>query len=206
MATTAGIDWCDIPAAAKAMAGNWEDFSCFIWYRSNELDTPSDWCIVYTSGRDAGLLSQSNHVEITKRLARFMEGDNPNVVAEDHNHWAVGFLSGFSIRVFHGDGSITPAFEEWCRIKEDLDTYPVLNESDYSERELEATLDNYRSEMWRHRDLPEGWQVEVYRWFSDHGLDRFIESRDDQGGYAAEESIVEALLDLGLMPTVTVDA
>jgi hypothetical protein len=134
-----------------------------------------------------------------------MEGDDPPVVPETHSHWANGYIEGFSIRVFESDGSITPAFEEWCRIQDDLDGYPLLDESDLSERELEATLLNYGHEMWRHNNLPNGWEAEVYSWFSDHGLDRYIESRDDQGGWADEEAILEALRDLGLIPTVIVD-
>ncbi len=110
-------------------------------------------------------------------------------------------MDGFSILVFRSDGSITPAFEEFCRIKEDLDGYPILDESDYSEREYEATLENYREEMWRLRDeLPEGWEAQVYSWFSDHGHDEFTENRDDQGGWAPKEKIVEALEALGLYP------
>ncbi len=206
MTTAARIDWTDVGSAARHLAGNWQrDFQCFVWFRAGELEDADQWAIVYTSGRDVGLLAQSNHAEVSKRLAPFMEGDDPDVVAEDHNHWAVGFLSGFSLRVFHGDGSITPAFEEWCRIREELDNYPVLNESDYSEREYQATLDNYRHEMWRHKNFPEGWEAEVYSWFSDRGLDRYIEDRDDQGGWADEAAILEALRGLGLMPAVIVD-
>jgi hypothetical protein len=117
----------------------------------------------------------------------------------------VGHLEGFSIRVLRDDGSITPAFEEFCRIKERLDDYPILDEQDYTEREYEATLENYATEICRLKDgLPDGWAGEVYSWFSDHGQDRYIENRDDQGGYAPREKIIEALQDLGLLPTVVV--
>ena len=110
-------------------------------------------------------------------------------------------MDGFSIRVFRADGTISPAFEEFCRIKEDLDAYPVLDESDYSEREYEATLENYREELWRLRDeLPEGWEAEVDSWFSDHGRDRYLENRDNVGGWAPREKLIEALEALGLCP------
>jgi len=80
-----------------------------------------------------------------------------------------------------------------------------LNESDYSEREYAATLENYASEMWQIKDtLPPGWENEVYSWFSDHAQDRYTENRDDQGGYAPREAITEALQDLGLLPTAVV--
>jgi hypothetical protein len=196
------IDWTDIETAAKDSAGNWQQFSSFAWHRGYNLEDADRWAIFYTSRRDAGLLDQSNHAEIAKLLAPFTDGDDPDVVAESHSHWAMGHVDGFAIRVLDKDGQITDAFKEFCSIKEKLDDYPILNESDYTEREYEATLENYRSEMWvLRKQLPAGWESKVYRWFGDHGHDRYTENRDDQGGWAPKEQITEALHDLGLVPS-----
>jgi len=200
------IDWSDVEAAANETVGNWQKFSCFAWSRGFKLDDADRWAIFYTSGRDNGLLDQSNHDEIAKRLAPFIDAEDPDVVAESHNHWAVGYLDGFSIRAFDKHGKITDAFADFCRIKAKLEDYPILNEEDYSQREYAATLENYASEMWAMKnDLPEGWEGEVYSWFGDNGKDRFTENRDDQGGYAPKEEIIEALQDLGLLPTVVIE-
>ena len=140
-------------------------------------------------------------------LSPFTEGDDPDVVAESHSHWAVGSLAGWSIRVYGKDGQITDAFRAYCDIKDRLEGYPVLNESDFSEREYNATLENYRSELWAtEKQLPEGWASEVYSWFSDNGHDQYTENRDDGGGYAPQEAIVEALSDLGMLPTLILAA
>jgi hypothetical protein len=204
--TTTGIDWSNVEAAAKQLAGNWRKLDSFAWSRGYDLEDRDRWCIWYTSHRDARLLEQSNEKIITDRLRPFSEGDDPDLVFESHSHWAVGYIKGFSVRVYRDDGSITPAFEEFCRLKEALDDYPILDDEDYTAREHEATLENYCNEMWRQRkELPEGWEAEVYGWFCDHGLDRFIENRDDQGGWAPREQIIEALRDLGLLPTAVVD-
>ncbi|HEY7331251.1 MAG TPA: hypothetical protein VH592_26695 [Gemmataceae bacterium] len=205
MATTHEIDWTDVEAAGKALAGNWRGFDCFAWHRGYDLEDADRWMVWYTSSRDAGLLEQSNDKVFNDRLRPLSEGDDADVVFERHSHWAVGYLDGFSIRVFKGDGTITPAFEEFCRIKEALEDYPILNEQDYSEREYLETLANYRSEMWREKNLPESWESEVYSWFSDNHLDEYIVNRDDQGGWAPREKIVEGLQALGLMPTVVVE-
>lgn len=204
MATAREIDWSEVDGAATALAGNWRDFDCFAWSRGYDLEDADRWCIWYTSHRDAELLEQSNEKAINERLQPFSEGDDPDLVFERHSHWAVGHIDGFSIRVFKADGTTTAAFEEFCRIKEALEDYPVLDSEDYSEMEFQATLDNYRSEMWREKDLPEGWESEVYGWFSDNGLDKFIENRDDQGGWAPREEIIVALKAIGLLPTVVV--
>jgi hypothetical protein len=82
MATQQGIDWSDVEAASRQLAGNWRDFDCFAWRRGYDLDDADQWAILYTSGRDSGLLAQSNHAEIIKLLAPFTEGDDPDVVAE----------------------------------------------------------------------------------------------------------------------------
>jgi hypothetical protein len=201
MATRQITDWSDVTSAAEGLAGNWRNFDSFAWHRAYELVDADKWAIWYTSHRDAGLLAQSNEQAINKRLEQFAEGADPDLVFESHSHWAVGHVDGFSVRVFKADGTITPAFEEFCRIKEELEAYPILNESDYSEREYEATLENYREELWRLQgELPEGWEAKVYTWFSDNGHDEFIEDRDDRGGWAPRQKIIEALEALRLVP------
>ena len=199
------MDWTDVQHTAEQMAGNWRTFECFAWHRSHYLEDADKWAIIYTSHRDSGLLDQSNHEEIVKRLAPFTEGDNPDVVFESHDHWTVGHLDGFSIRVYQADGPTTSAFEVLCRIKASLEDHSVLNEADYSEREYEAALENYRNEMGRlANQLPAGWESEIYSWFSDHGEERLIENRDDQGAWAPKTEIIEALQALGLWADVLV--
>ena len=195
------LDWNDKEQTAKEMAGNWRKFKGFAWHRSHDLEDADQWAIIYTSHRDSGLLDQSNSTEIAERLAPFNDGDNPDVVFESHYHWAVGHIDGLAIRVFNAARTITQAFEELCRIKARLEDYHVLNESDYSKREYNAALENYRNEMGQRADqLPAGWESAVYSCFSDQGDERFIENRDDQGAWAPRAKIIEALQGLGLWP------
>jgi hypothetical protein len=206
MATTQEIDWRDVEGAGRALAGAWQDIPCFCWHRGYNLEDADQWCIWYTSHRDSGLLDQSNEKVFNERLEPFSEDNDPDVVFERHSHFAVGHIDGFTLRVSKPDGTITPVFEEFCRIKKALEDYPILNEQDYTEMKYQATLENYRSEMWSLRkELPEGWEAEVYSWFCDNGLDRFTENKDDQGGWAPNEKILEALKALGLLPTVVVE-
>ena len=194
------IDWSDVETAAKDMAANWHEFESFGWHRAYDLDDADNWAIIYTSNRDSGLLAQSNEQAINELLDRFTEGDDPDLVFETHSHWACGHIDGFSVRVFRPDGTITEAFKDVCGIQERLDNYPLLDEEDYSQRELDATLENYRNEIGHYRsDLPNGWESEVYGHFSDNGDYKYIENRDDQGGFAPREAIVEALTDMGLL-------
>jgi hypothetical protein len=185
--------------AAEKAAGNWQRFDSFVWFRDRDVEDADQWAIIYTHNRDSGLLDQSNATAIAKAMAPFTEGDDPDVVFESHSHWAVGHVDGFSIRVFDGNGEITEAFKTYHELAEAMDGYPILDESDYSERELEATLENIEDAAWRLKnefELPEGWVWSVYDWLSEHRSGE-VENRDDQGGYPSEEALREAFEALG---------
>lgn len=194
MKTETLYDEISIEEAAMEAAGNWQTFDCFSWWQKDEIELPEDWMIHYTHHRDSGLLDQSNAEQIRKKLEPFTEGDDPDVVEESHNHWAVGHIDGFSLRVFR-DGEITEAFRTLHKLMESLAAYPILNEEDFSNRELEATVDNIVDAAWRLRDdydLPKDWQYEVYSWLSDHECNE-LESTSDQGGYPSEDSLSRAM-------------
>ncbi len=199
MSTTLGE--MTLEDAAKQAAGNWQRFTCFVWFRDSEIEDPENWSIIYTHNRDSGLLDQSNADQIAKALEPYTDGDDPDVVFESHSHWAVGHVDGFSIRVFR-DGEITDAFLTYHDLIEESDNYPILDEEDYSERELEATLENINDSAWRMKSeyaLPDGWEGEVYSWLSDN-RQRAVENRDDQGGYPEESELRAAFDALGFEP------
>lgn len=184
--------------AAQQAAGNWREFRCFVWWR--QLPDADKWAIIYTHNRDSRLLDMSNASAIDKAMAPFIGGD---VVEEDHSHWAVGWVKGYSIRVFKR-GRITKAFRAYHQLAQRMADYPILDEGDYSERELEATLENIGDAAWRVKedyDLPEGWAYDVYHWFAEHDYNA-IESADDNGGYPDEEQLRAAFDALGYqLPT-----
>lgn len=121
----------DLEAAAQAAVGNWKTFEYHAWYRADDLTDADNWCVVFTHHRDSDLLDQSNAVAIKAALDTFTKGKNPDAVAESHNHWAVGWMGGVSIRVFKR-GRITKAFRKWHELAQRLADYPVLDDWDYS--------------------------------------------------------------------------
>jgi hypothetical protein len=122
------VDWSDVEGAAKAQAGNWRKFGSVAWHRSLDLDDPDDWMLYYTSHRDSEELAKANERVIDERLRPFAESEDPDVVFERHDHFAVGFIDGFSLRVLGPSGAVTEAFKEFCRIMEALEAYAVLDE------------------------------------------------------------------------------
>jgi hypothetical protein len=174
--------------AATEAAGNWKSWTCFVWDRERDLNDSDNWAIVYTHNRDCGLLAQSNADAISKAMEPFTDTDDSDVVMESHDHWLVGHVDGFSIRVFR-NGEITDAFRAYHELSEQLAEYPILDEEDYSERELEATIENINDAAWRVKheyELPDGWESEVYSWLSDNRQSA-IENKDDQGGYPEQD-------------------
>jgi len=188
----------DLEPAAKEAAGNWRTFESFCWHRASELDSPDDWFVTYSHHRDSGLIDQSNAAAIEAALKPFMKGENPDVVAEHHHHWAVGWIDGFSIRVFKR-GRITKAFRAYHGLAERLADYPVLDEEDYSRREYKATVENIGEAAWRLKqeyELPRGWESTAYDWLADNDCSA-IESSDDRGGWPEEEQLRAAFDALG---------
>ena len=197
MSTTIG--GMTIEDAASEAAGNWRTFTCFVWDRARDLDDPDAWAIIYTHDRDSGLLDLSNAHAIAKALTAVQRrATEPDVVFESHGHWAVGHVDGLSIRVFKG-GEITDAFRTYHGLAERLADYPILDESDYGEREYVATVENIADAAWRLKgeyDLPDGWECDVYSWLSEH-RQRAVENRDDRGGYPEEDDLRAAFEALG---------
>lgn len=133
MSTTIGE--MDIDEAAKQAAGNHKRFTCFAWFE--RPDDSENWAIIYTHNRDSGPLDLSNAEIIAEALKPFAEAEPADVVFESHNHWAVGHVDGFSLRVYR-DGAITEAFRAYHALAERMADYPILDESHYSDKQQET--------------------------------------------------------------------
>lgn len=189
----------DLEQAAKKAVGNWRRFDSFAWFHASELNDADERAIIYTCHRDSSLMAQSNAAVIEKALEPFMEGDVPEVIAERHSHWAVGWIDGYSIRVFDGNGQVTDAFRAYHELEVRMADYPLLDETDYSDREFESTLENIGNAAWRLKreyELPEGWEGDVFSWFWEHNQCA-VENVDDQGGWPDEADLREAFDALG---------
>ena len=184
--------------AARRAAGNWQSWTCFVWFRDDEICDPSSWSIIYTHNRDSGLLKHSNAEVVAKALNPFTRDGDSDVVFESQSHWAVGHVQpvqrpGLPWRRDHGRLCAHHGLSEW------LAEYPILDESDYAKRELDATIDNLDDACWRLKspyELPDGWNSEVYSWLSENRPGS-VKNRDDRGGYPSEAELREALDSLG---------
>lgn len=194
-----------VEEAAKELAGNWKTFDSFCWSRGYELPDADSWAIVYTHNRDSTLTGKSNAVVIERELSQFAEGDDPDLVFESHDHWLCGHVDGFSVRVYRG-GAVTDAFRAVYELKSSLDSYALLDESDYCAREHEATLGHIKEIGWYARagdfedyELPDGWEKAVWKWLWDNEQGE-LEDVDDTGGFPVKEAVLRAFTALGYRP------
>lgn len=183
----------DVEGKAREAAGNWRKFESFVWDHAYDADA-DDWCIVYTSNRDSGLLDKSNEAAIAEAMEPFFDVDDPDIRRESHNHWAVGHVDGYAIRVYRG-GEITAAFRAWRELQEALEDYPVLDEEDYSRRRDDAYRDaweafgakEFADDLAKEFGLSDG--VRDFLRDTDEGaLMDFYESIRTSGVYHADES------------------
>jgi len=190
----------DYQELAKEAAGNWQSFDSFGWHDSPE--DGEDWTILHTDTRDSTLLEQSNASAFKKALEPFSED---TVKAQRFNHWACGWIDGFAVKVHNPDRSLTDAFKVVCDLQAALESYPLLDESDYSAREYEASVENITSilgTLGQNADELPDWSNNesvasgVYRWLGEHEPSE-AESCDDQGAYPSEASVFRALKALG---------
>lgn len=176
---------------AKEFEGNWRRFPSFAW-----RDAPDDataWGVFNTHNRDSGLLAQSNASVFQRELeASCFEED---VQAEHANHWACGWVDGFAVRVRAADsGAFTPAFIKLVELVTALESYPVLDENDYSQREYDAAVEAIEQEL---HALGAGWNEnsagpgDVFGWLWDHEQEE-LENRDDQGAAPSREAVARA--------------
>ena len=185
---------------AEKFRGNWQHFDSFGWDRqwNGDIQDPENWGIFYTGGRDSGIIAESNEQVIRTELQDFIGED---VLEEDHRHWAHGYVTGFSVRVYGDDGEFTPAFMVLYDLVQRVESYPLLDEDDYTQREHDEEI-QYIENYGRPRgleyidDLPDDWAHEVHCWLSDT---HYYFSHNDGGAYLhdGKEAMREALLTLG---------
>lgn len=141
--------------------------------------------------RDSGVLQESNFHSAVEMLG----GESETVQVHLFNHWACGW---FEIIL------VDPRDEEKLKIaneiEESLEDYAILDESDYSEREHEAAIEDlannarfYLAEGYEFiDDLPEGWEGSLLSALYDSG-----EEFDENRSYR-EEIFTNCAVDLGL--------
>jgi len=143
------------------------------------------WPNHYSAGvgqsRDSDCLEQSNFAAMLEALG----GESEIVTVVRESHWAVGWVEWIAIEADGTDES-DKALRLADEQKERLANYPVLDEEDFSEREMEAANDVWRDCY--------SWQERIAYIREHHSQFEFHDYRDMLGcvrgqyfvGYASE--------------------
>jgi hypothetical protein len=124
-----------------------------------------DYYVAYGHHRDSDVLAESNFYSLLRRLGR--ESETVKVIRE--SHWAVGWVEWIGIHKSDDSGLRIAA-----ECLDQLEDYPILDESDYSRREEEACDLTWR-ECFRPRERA--------KYLRDHGAtEGFRELRAAVGG------------------------
>ena len=95
-------------------------------YIGTPLDTLANWSVVMTRNRDSDFLTQHNWDEAVALLG----GESEEVAIHRFGHWACGWWEALCVK---GEKQ-----EKGQEIVEQLESYPILNEDTFSEKEYEA--------------------------------------------------------------------
>ncbi len=148
--------------------------------------------------RDSDLLEESNHAALIKHL------ESDKSLAKDWEivhagHWAVGWVDHLAFRAVNKKGEPTRMFRVMTSWFNALAGYPVADDSDYSQRQYDATLANIEQAGGRFvaEGAPKDWPDKVFGWFLDNDPEEAVESRDGGGGYPSDNQLKAALSALG---------
>ena len=106
-------------------------------------------CVMAWADRGDDVLAESNYLTALDMLNGAVAHDETgaseargdDVVDTSASHWGYGSVRELFVRVFDEHGEYTPAFIEAARIHGRLENYPILDESDFSEREYKQWED-----------------------------------------------------------------
>lgn len=122
------------------LAANPSGFDSYANYMGEKPDLV--WLVVLTRSRDSDCLTESNWACALSALG----GESENVEIFRFGHWACGWWEALCVR----EGSKEEKIGEG--IESSLSDYPILDESDFSEREQEEANGIWRDcYSWRQR-------------------------------------------------------
>lgn len=145
----------------------------------------SDYYVIFGHHRDSDMLQESNYDTILELLKPY------DIEVISFGSWLVGWTEDIMI---HEDNLTTEARNTIQSIYEDLEGYPVLDESDYSSREYDYALtviDDMCTAQYLDLDnLPDDWKEQVFSSMWDN--DCYIQ----EDSWPEEQTFIDALKQL----------
>jgi hypothetical protein len=141
----------------------------FFSWDSEAIEDIQEYWVLLSRNRDSDLLSESNFKKVLESLG----GESDTVQIHRFGHWACGWYELLLVHPY-----LTERAEEIC---DALNSYPVWDEEDLSERELDESI-----RIWKHSDLKD--RLHYLKYCSDHSDSIFVIRRNElpQSIYSSE--------------------
>lgn len=148
----------DVESAAKAAAGNWESWDCFMWFGSDEVPDSSNVMLGYVITPNTGVIADANCTTIGRKLAPYL--GLAKATAEDWDrddelktadyfgssfHGDHGLLKGYMIRVYTKSGRITEAFKLLYELAKASEGGDLVLDNETLRAEMQKQLMRYYS-------------------------------------------------------------
>jgi hypothetical protein len=138
-----------------------------------------EYYIVYSRNRDSDILEESNFHSITEELK-----DHEGFISPSFNHWLCGWCEIIMMHESDHEGLIKAD-----QLLENLSDYPILDDEDYSERELDSRIESW--ENWARSDFIHGIEGKLDLELSDNQDDNIKEFFDNFTDRINEYWIIE---------------
>lgn len=96
----------------------------------------NEYYVIYGQHRDSDTLTRSNFRSILQALG----GESDTVLVIRDSHWAVGWVESIYVHEY-----ATDTLQKADEIKADLEDYPVVDESDWSDLQFNEACDYWSS-------------------------------------------------------------
>lgn len=106
-------EYDSVVEAACKMAGNWQGWSNFIWWGSNDIPHSDQFLLGYIVNHESGVKEETRLLILRDRLTPYWGDPTEGAHASDFGSSFCGdrdMLSGLMVRVLEGSGQITDAF------------------------------------------------------------------------------------------------
>lgn len=189
------IDHEELLSYARQSMSKPEDFG--YWGSDDMFESWGFAGIDVTPG--SGIAERSNFRSFHDNIVRIYPDD---FRVENYSHWAVGSIDRTVVRVLKDPDNgldvdnITEAFIETCETLEALMSYPILDESDYSDleyTEIMQDIEENAPEMVAQDEFD--WSGRIYEAMVDAG----VEICPDAEAYPSHQDIKEAAYHLGFL-------
>lgn len=117
-----------------------EEPSYFGYYGDNDgmFETWGYLPFAVVTRDDRDTLNLSNQQAVLAEIEKI----NPkHIEIQSNGHWACGWVEQIAVKLFH-NGKPTKSGLKALELYREIEDYPILDESDYSDREYEATNDD----------------------------------------------------------------